>query len=936
MPDQPNLRQRIATLEARVMELEERLDSVPGAPRGRRAEQQLLAEARAAQDVLVHAAASHEPEALSPRDRATQTNGISPPLFAPSIPTTPAPRHRSTSAALAPPSRLDLERAIGGRIFAAVGAIVVVVGVGLFLQMAYRMGWMNLIPPAGKCLLGAVFGGGLLIAGELVRRRINAAASAGISAAGLGTLYASAWAAWNLQLVPAAVAFIMLALIAAVGFVVAARARSATLAVLALIGGYLNPFVIGGGGSELVMPTYLITLLAAGLTLSAWRARPFRILRSLIWWGTLLVGTLWTMVQGVDVPSIAIVFLGLVWAAMHAELAVSAGAIGIVYPGARRGVGSAGSWPTELSWGRTRFIATSFTTTIWTVALAAWLLRYGTPLSDWLAPAFAAALTIALASVLVGHLQVLREWPRTDLERLGAGLAMQGGGLLIAAVALALSGSAQVAAWLSLGLAAHVAGRWIRSRGLDLYGIVALSLGTARLLLIDAPYLTTPAWSYELEGIILSTWMILMVFAAAAWAVTSGLILRGLPETDVGGDDAVRRGSWTPSELWRNLGTTAAVLCPSLLLWAMVHPGADAGSVALIWLFVALGTLLVHRLLAMEALAAHAIVALGLSGMIMAAWLPNGGPGWTLASGAGLVLSRWTMLMLMFAGGCAIAAANVPSWRQAVQMFANSPGHSIAAHHVLSVLSAAGALAAFWHPDVSAASLALLWLVIAMAILTLHRPLPRIGFDLFAISAIGAAAISCAIAWVPDWMTTPGIPLLHGGFWSAMALLGAAAGWIVWLRGAPKRGSPGPTVPDVIPAVLATGGGLLLASTSLEIARSATVVTGDATARNAAVSIWWGLFAVALLVVGFYRQWAILRRAGLALLTVATVKAVVIDMAEVPPMWRVASFIALGLLMLGVAAVYLRISAMLEERPHRGSTEVDGAEENEVSLPPAK
>jgi uncharacterized membrane protein len=176
-------------------------------------------------------------------------------------------------------------------------------------------------------------------------------------------------------------------------------------------------------------------------------------------------------------------------------------------------------------------------------------------------------------------------------------------------------------------------------------------------------------------------------------------------------------------------------------------------------------------------------------------------------------------------------------------------------------------------------------------------------------------------------MTTPGVPLLHGGFLTSIAILAAAAGWILWLRGAPKRGSPGPTVPEVIPVVLATGGVLLLAATSLEIARSATVVTGDATARNAAVSIWWGLFAVALLVVGFFRKWAMLRRAGLALLTVATVKAVVIDMAAVPPIWRVASFIALGLLMLGVAAVYLRISAMLEERPPtRSGAEDEGAD----------
>jgi uncharacterized membrane protein len=51
------------------------------------------------------------------------------------------------------------------------------------------------------------------------------------------------------------------------------------------------------------------------------------------------------------------------------------------------------------------------------------------------------------------------------------------------------------------------------------------------------------------------------------------------------------------------------------------------------------------------------------------------------------------------------------------------------------------------------------------------------------------------------------------------------------------------------------------------------------------------------------------RHVGLALLAIATAKAVAIDLAAVPPMWRVVSFIALGLLMLGVAVVYLRLTA---------------------------
>ena len=54
--------------------------------------------------------------------------------------------------------------------------------------------------------------------------------------------------------------------------------------------------------------------------------------------------------------------------------------------------------------------------------------------------------------------------------------------------------------------------------------------------------------------------------------------------------------------------------------------------------------------------------------------------------------------------------------------------------------------------------------------------------------------------------------------------------------------------------------------------------------------------------------------AGLGLLGVATVKAVVVDLADVPPIWRVASVLCLGLLMLGVAVVYAKASDTFLER----------------------
>lgn len=1055
-------------------------------------------------DATAPALIPNAPPAKAPaRPAAASINPASAHKAASPSPHTNQPPAKTEAPKTAAPT-IDLERAIGGRIFAAAGAIIVVIGVGLFLQMAYKMGWMDLLSPTRKCLLGAAFGAALLAAGEVIRRRLSPAASAGISAAGLGTLYASAWATLGLyQLVPSGAAFIMLAAVAAIGFVVASRARSAPLAILSLIGGYINPLIIGGDGPALVMPTYLLALLCAGLALSAWRAKPFRPLRGLVWWGTLIFGTLWITVTGLDVPSITLVFIALVWAAMHVELSLSArspspspspststnsspdlldatspikaadlsnetttrlatntatetanlSAAATLPPPTYLGAPhKSPSRPIELSWKSSRFIATSFTTTIWTVAIAAHVLRHGTQLSDWLAPAFAAAVTTVVASMLVGHLRLLRDWPRTDAERLGAGLAVQGGSLLIVAVALALSGSAQVVAWLALGAAAVTAGRWIRSKGLDSYGIIALSLGTVRLILIDAPYAATPLWSYNLEGLILSTWMLLMVLSAAAWATISLVILHGSrdeateefaprppvsqnwqsfaliaqvlagsllawsvvdPAADLGsialfwlalacGTLAIGRrfaipalaahgiivlsiasfsmffwlanngpgwtlteggglifSRWTmlmiavaaawgacsamlfsdtaqdsasnqparrdiarhddtprpldPLNPWRALAHFAAVAVPSLLALSILHERADAGSVALIWVGLAIAALACGRLLSISALAVQGLTVLSISGIIMITWYSNQGPGWTFVSSSGLIFSRWTLLMLTFSAATALAAAISPRWRQPVGD--GTTQHTITLPQCLAASAIIAMLAAFWHQEVAPEALALLWLALSIPIFALHRFLPRFGLDLLAYGAIAAATFAGAVAWQPEWVSTPGLPLLHGGFLSSLLALAVTIAATIWLRKAPRFASPGPTLSDFFPVVLAAAGLLLFASTSYEVARSATVVSGDNTARNAAVSIWWGLFATALLILGFNRRIATIRHAGLLLLAVATLKAVIIDMAAVPQIWRIASFIALGLLMLGVAAVYLRVSARFAPAP---------------------
>jgi len=101
---------------------------------------------------------------------------------------------------------------------------------------------------------------------------------------------------------------------------------------------------------------------------------------------------------------------------------------------------------------------------------------------------------------------------------------------------------------------------------------------------------------------------------------------------------------------------------------------------------------------------------------------------------------------------------------------------------------------------------------------------------------------------------------------------------------------------------------------SLEIDRFFAVDTfgQDATmARQTGFSIWWGLYALTLIAIGFARRVAACRYAGLALLAVTLAKVLTLDMAEVRYVYRVLSFIGVGLLLVVTSVGYAKLSPRL-------------------------
>ena len=456
----------------------------------------------------------------------------------PRVASPPSLPNRLPPAAQPPVTRLDeslLETAVGGRWYAVAGAVIVMIGMGLGLKFAYDQGWMRHVTPSMRCVAAAFFGAALVLAGWNRRRHVGDWAAAAIIAAGVGSLYGSAWAAYGLYgLVDNAAAFLLLIAVAIGGILISAKSGLVAVGVLSIIGGLLAPVIAGDGPSPpWIMASHLLAIMTIGSAVAAWKQGRFAVLRSIAWWGVVLLGTSWA--GSVDLwrahPFVALAFPAIFWAIVH-------GGMWLEFRSDARS--DADEAPTDAPLPRTaieaaarpsaRAMVSSFSTTLW----CAWMGIYAGSVSGAVEPwvvclAYAAACGV-LSQPLAGTLTLLRDVPRTDRERLGVSLLLQVGGLIIAAIGLGLGGMSQTIAWLGLGLAAVVAGRAIRTTRLDTYGLVLLAIGLVRLMRQGLsihfatlrPGVTGPA-TIELAGLHLGEWSALVLGAGVAWLLAARL-----------------------------------------------------------------------------------------------------------------------------------------------------------------------------------------------------------------------------------------------------------------------------------------------------------------------------------------------------------------------------------------------------------------------------
>jgi uncharacterized membrane protein len=146
------------------------------------------------------------------------------------------------------PDALDLEESVVGTWFPRLGALALLLGAGFGFRYAVDRGWIG---PGARVASGVAIGVLLLLLGEATKRRGWAGYAQAVTGGGVAVLYLTVWASFALYgMIPDPVAFALLVGVTTASAGLALRHDSVALAVLATLGGFLNPIVVGRGAID--------------------------------------------------------------------------------------------------------------------------------------------------------------------------------------------------------------------------------------------------------------------------------------------------------------------------------------------------------------------------------------------------------------------------------------------------------------------------------------------------------------------------------------------------------------------------------------------------------------------------------------------------------------------------------------------------------------
>jgi uncharacterized membrane protein len=206
-------------------------------------------------------------------------------------PTAPPP-HLPARVKTAFPAKpeADLESRIGSHWLNRIGIAALLIGISYFLKFAFDNNWIG---PAGRVTIGLLAGIAVVVWSERFRAKGYKAFSYSLKAVGIGALYLSLWAAFQVySLIPSGAAFVMMLAVTAATAAMAWAQDAQLLAAFALAGGFSTPLLLSTGQNrEVALFSYVALLDLATLLLVVFK--PWRRLLVMSYAGTLLLYLGW-------------------------------------------------------------------------------------------------------------------------------------------------------------------------------------------------------------------------------------------------------------------------------------------------------------------------------------------------------------------------------------------------------------------------------------------------------------------------------------------------------------------------------------------------------------------------------------------------------------------------------------------------------------------
>jgi uncharacterized membrane protein len=921
--DLPALLRRVAALEERLAKLEAARLGVVGKPtEGARLR---ISEPESKPEIL--RALYHEPPLLKTTTPAVASAEAAAPLHLQTVPT-PSVEAVAEQDAQALPSveavaeehtlatgseaqrAENLEQLIGLKWAGWIGAIVLVLGVGMGIHFAYVHGWFGHIPVELRLLLMALGGFALLAAGEVVYRRISPLSAVGVFGAGVGVLFVVSYAGnvyFGAYSYRTALAFAIGTML--IGSAVAIRTRLVSIAVLAQIGGQLGPLVIQTGEPPgVALLAYLLMLQGTALLLALWGGTPkWWVLRALSlaatsWWVlTALLAGHW----GPGLRNEVLWFAVLYAAIYQGELLRSALVRGSAHlaPAPVRGTG------------------TIFSLLVTAGLTAVFLHVFYHSDERWLR----GGVTLLLAALcLVGG---LLPWAQDNVmvRALRVGYQIQGLAFVLLFVPVTLTGAWIALAWGVLSLAlGTLAGRFDRGVARDA-SAAAWFLALVRLA-IDVEQTSRGGWAgqawltvldHPVRGYTVLAWLLSGAGQGTAWLLQAGLDPHAKPAQ-----------RWWAAALAVSL--VADVVWVAASLAGLPPLGATCGLVAWAWLLALADTAPQRLFFALQSLAVLFVASYK--------WVAYDVVTMRLAHNWG-ALDYYPVLNPQMGVGVVLAVSLVgivrlrqraldEPLRQYQRAQISGPARALGLIVLVLAILTLGlsfevdravetaAVSGYdlgWPPfQMTLFGLTWLWTAVVVILVVATRRL-RLRTSLAAVLLLPVAVKFLVIDMLWARFNSPAgivsVPVLF----NSQALTAAMVAVAVVVLQRLTRGEEGSGEAGQVMALAAQPTALLvlLCAGSLEIDRVFETpllasLHDPRLAKNVTISLFWSLYAMIVIVAGF--RWRVpgLRYFGLGLFAVTLAKVLLIDMSQVAFGYRILSLLGLGLVLLATSVLYGR------------------------------